>query len=48
LDSNLGDDPQLEKAVEVILQLMKDHPAPDYKRPPYPNYHKNDGLGATP
>jgi tricorn protease len=40
-----GHDPQLEKAVEVILQLMKEHPAPDYKRPAYPNYHKNDGLG---
>ena len=40
-----GHDPQLEKAVEVILQLMKEHPAPNYKRPAYPNYHKNDGLG---
>ena len=40
-----GHDPQLEKAVEVILQLMKEHPAPQYQRPAYPNYHKNDGLG---
>jgi tricorn protease len=40
-----GHDPQLEKAVEVALQLMKEHPAPVYKRPAYPNYHKNDGLG---
>ena len=40
-----GHDPQLEKAVEVILQLMKEHPAPVYARPAYPNYHKNDGLG---
>jgi len=31
--------------VEVILQLMKEHPAPVYARPAYPNYHKNDGLG---
>jgi tricorn protease len=41
-----GHDPQLDKAVEVILQLMKEHPAPEYKRPPYPNYHQSDGLGA--
>jgi len=40
-----GHDPQLEKAVEVVQQLMKEHPAPEYKRPPYPNYHKDDGLG---
>jgi tricorn protease len=40
-----GHDPQLEKAVDVILQLMKEHPTPEYKRPPYPNYHKNDALG---
>ena len=42
-----GHDPQLEKAVEVILQLMKEHPAPEYKRPAYPSYHKNDGLGPS-
>jgi hypothetical protein len=29
------------------LQLMKEHPAPEYKRPAYPNYHKNDGLGPS-
>lgn len=40
-----GHDPQLEKAVEVVLQLLKEHPTPDYKRPAYPNYHKSDGLG---
>jgi len=40
-----GHDPQLEKAVEVVLQLMKQHPMPQYKRPPYPNYHGQDGLG---
>jgi len=41
-----GHDPQLEKAVEVVLQLLKEHPTPQYKRPAYPNYHKDDGLGA--
>ena len=40
-----GHDPQLEKAVDVVLQLMKQHPTPQYKRPPFPNYHGHDGLG---
>ena len=40
-----GHDPQLEKAVAVVLDLMKQHPTPQYKRPPYPNYHRQDGLG---
>jgi len=40
-----GHDPQLEKAVEVVQQLLKEHPTPEYKRPAYPNYHKGDGLG---
>ncbi len=35
-----GHDPQLEKAVEVIMaQLPKESPAP-LKHPAYPNYHK--------
>jgi tricorn protease len=33
-----GHDPQLERAVAVALQQMKDHPAPSPKRPAYPNY----------
>jgi tricorn protease len=40
-----GHDPQLEKAVEVVMKLLKDHPLPQYKRPEYPNYHKGDELG---
>ena len=40
-----GHDPQLEKAVQVVMQLLKEHPLPDYKRPNYPNYHASDGLG---
>jgi len=35
-----GHDPQLEKAVEVVMELLKKNPAPTYSRPPYPNYHK--------
>ncbi|HXM45894.1 MAG TPA: PDZ domain-containing protein [Bryobacteraceae bacterium] len=35
-----GHDPQLEKAVEVLLQELKEHPLPKYEKPPFPNYHK--------
>src|SRR5262249_34157521 len=35
-----GHDPQLEKAVEVVMDLLKKNPAPARKRPPYPNYHQ--------
>ena len=35
-----GHDPQLEKAVSVVLQLLKENPPPVYPRPPYPNYHQ--------
>jgi len=34
-----GHDPQLEKAVEVVLEELKKNPAASYKRPPYPDYH---------
>jgi tricorn protease len=40
-----GHDPQLEKAVEVVLDLLKKNPLPQFKKPEYPNYHKSDGLG---
>lgn len=40
-----GHDPQLEKAVEVVLELLKQHPLQQVKRPAYPNYHTHDGLG---
>jgi tricorn protease len=36
-----GHDPQLERAVEVVMeQLQKDPPPGDSHHPPYPNYHK--------
>ena len=35
-----GHDPQLEKAVEVVLEMLEKNPPPTYKRPAYPNYHK--------
>jgi len=40
-----GHDPQLEKAVAVVLDLLHKNPLPKYKKPPYPNHHQNDGLG---
>ena len=40
-----GHDAQLDKAIEVVMQQLKEHPLPDYQRPAYPNYHEKDGLG---
>jgi len=34
-----GHDPQLEKAVQVAMKKLKEHPQPNYKMPPYRNYH---------
>jgi tricorn protease len=34
-----GRDPQLEKAVAVVLQELKNQPPMKPKRPPFPNYH---------
>jgi tricorn protease len=35
-----GHDPQLEKAVEVIMQELAKSPAPAFKRPSYPTYNQ--------
>ena len=35
-----GKDPQLEKAVQVVMDALKKNPPPKAKREPYPNYHK--------
>jgi tricorn protease len=40
-----GRDPQLEKAIEWLLEEIKKNPPKEYKRPAYPNYHKSTGLG---
>lgn len=34
-----GHDPQLEKAVNIAMQELKEHPLPEYKQPPYTNHH---------
>ena len=40
-----GRDLQLEKAVEWLLDELKKNPPKEYKRPPYPDYHKGTPLG---
>jgi tricorn protease len=35
-----GHDPQLEKAVEVALELLRKNPPPKHKKPAYPDYQK--------
>jgi tricorn protease len=37
-----GRDPQLEKAVAVVLEALKKNPPASPKLPAYPNYHKKD------
>jgi tricorn protease len=34
-----GHDPQLEKAVQVVMEELAKTPPRQLKRPPYPNYH---------
>ncbi|HEX5422647.1 MAG TPA: PDZ domain-containing protein [Candidatus Acidoferrales bacterium] len=34
-----GHDPQLEKAVAVAMEQLKEHPLPQYPKPPYPDHH---------
>jgi tricorn protease len=40
-----GRDSQLEKAIQVVMKLLEEHPPEQHPRPPYPNYHERDGLG---
>jgi len=34
-----GRDPQLEKAVEVVMEALRKNPLPKPRKPAYPNYH---------
>jgi tricorn protease len=46
-----GRDPQLEKAVELLLADLEKNPPQKHQRPPYPNYHKpasGTAVGAAP
>jgi tricorn protease len=40
-----GRDPQLERAVELVLEELKKNPPKEPKRPAYPNYHKDKAKG---
>ena len=40
-----GRDPQLEKAVEWLLEELRKNPPKEYKRPAYPDYQKGTILG---
>jgi len=40
-----GHDAQLEEGVRLVLEELKANPIPSIPIPPYPNYHKGDGLG---
>jgi tricorn protease len=44
-DVAAGHDRQLETGVQMVLDELKTHPVPAIPVPPYPNYHKGDGLG---
>jgi len=44
-DFAAGRDLQLETGVQMVLDELKANPIPEIPIPPYPNYHKNDGLG---
>ena len=39
-----GHDVQLEKAVNYLLDELKKNPPKEYKRPPYPDYHKANPI----
>jgi tricorn protease len=44
-DMAAGHDAQLERAVSIVLEQLKEHPVVEPAVPPYPNYHEKDGLG---
>jgi len=42
-----GHDPQLEKAVEVVMADLAKHPTPQYHQPPFPNYQKAPAVSSA-
>ena len=46
-DMAAGHDLQLEKAVQIVMDQLKEHPVTMPPIPPYPNFHKTDGLGVS-
>ncbi|RRA50009.1 protease [Acidipila sp. EB88] len=45
-DEAAGHDMQLERAVAVVVQQLKEHPVSEPPVPPYPNYHLHDDVGS--
>ncbi len=45
-DVAAGHDAQLERAVAILLEQLKEHPVVAPPIPAYPNFHQHDGLGA--
>jgi tricorn protease len=41
-----GRDPQLEKAIEVVLEELEKNPPPKLRRPAFPNYHRAEAAPA--
>jgi tricorn protease len=44
-DVAAGRDLQLERAVSIVMEQLKEHPVPVPAVPAYPNKHEHDGLG---
>jgi tricorn protease len=44
-DVAAGHDAQLERAVAIVLQQLKEHPVPVSPIPTYPDYHKGTDIG---
>jgi tricorn protease len=44
-DVAAGHDLQLERAVSIVLQQLKEQPVVEPAIPPYPNHHEHDDLG---
>jgi tricorn protease len=42
-----GKDPQLEKAVEVVMEALRRNPLSKHRKPAYPNYHPQSSRTAT-
>ncbi len=46
-DAAAGRDLQLERAVSIVMEQLKQHPVAVPVVPPYPNKHEHDGLGVN-
>ncbi len=46
-DMAAGHDLQLERAVSIVMEQLKEHPVTAAPIPQYPNYHQHDDLGSS-